>query len=198
MHLVALVFILNFLTVFAQAGILTFSPKRAGSSQGTHSRIKRICLLSAEDVPDLEHYCQSPDSHVVDQPIVHLPIEVLPFEGLPVVDPPVEDPSVHSYTINDTEISGSPIPIEITVPGTLSVDTWNDILLANLKTTLPNTLGQFNVDASQISALTAEGLPLLVEAISALQSGSSLPDTEFVLARRGLFCKIGRCLKEVT
>ena len=83
------------------------------------------------------------------------------------------------------------------MPDTLSVNTWNETLLANLEITLPNTLERFNVDASQISTLAPEGLPLLMEAIDALQSGLSLPDTDIVLARRGFFPKIGRWPKKL-
>ena len=137
-----------------------------------HSSVKRFCLPSTAEDPNP------------------------PCRQKP--DPPLpSDPSIHSYTINDPGIFGKAISIKITVPDTLSVETWNDVLLANLQTTLPITLQQFNVDASQIPVLASEGIPLLVEAITAVQSGLSLPDTDTDIVRRGFLSKIGKWIKKV-
>lgn len=158
----------------AQADISSAFAERAANSGSTFtSRIKRRCPIPTEEDPN--PYCHPPT---------------------PPAPPP--DPSVHSYTINDPAIYNIPISVKTTVPDTLSVETWNDVLLSNLQTTLPITLKQFNVDAGQIAALASEGLPLLVEAITAVQSGLSLPDADSELARRGLFSKIGNWLKKVS
>lgn len=148
-------------------------PERAVRREDIYSRFRRRCPLPIEGEPN---------------PICH-----------PVHDPPPPaDPSVHSYTINDPAIFAKPISIKVTVPDTISVDTYNDVLLTNLQTTLPLTLTQLNVDAAQIPALAAEGIPLLVEAITAVQNGISLPDVaDSDLVRRGFFSKIGRWVKKV-
>ncbi|KAL8831905.1 MAG: hypothetical protein Q9170_005098 [Blastenia crenularia] len=166
------ILILTSSIAFAQPDISTPLPKRAVSREDTHSRIRPRCRLPTEEEPDP------------------------PCHG-PVNPPPPPDPSIHSYTINDPAIYTKPISVQVTVPDTISVDTYNDVLLTNLQTTLPITLKQLNVDAAQISALASEGVPLLVEAITAVQSGLSLPDTASDLVRRGFFSKIGRWIKKV-
>ncbi|KAI4141949.1 MAG: hypothetical protein LQ341_003366 [Variospora aurantia] len=110
--------------------------------------------------------------------------------------PPI-DPSVHSYTVKDPANPNKPVSFKITVPETLTVATWDETLLTNLRTTVPSMLRQLSVDTNQISALTSEGIPLIVEAITAVQSGLSLPDDSSGIARRGLFSKIGRWIKKV-
>ncbi|KAL8686667.1 MAG: hypothetical protein Q9218_006946, partial [Villophora microphyllina] len=180
MHLclISLALTLVFCFSSTQAGSSTALSERVAGSEGTLSRIKRRCPLPGEEPPqNCRTACCRP----------------------PVEDPPEDppDPSVHSYTINDPEVYKKPIAISITVPSTLSVQTWNDVLLANLQTTLPSTLKQFNVATDQISALTKEGLPLLLDAITAVQSGLSLPDDNANLVRRGFFSKIGKFIKKV-
>lgn len=162
--------ILSSSAAFALTDTLTSFPEHTARSSSTPSRIKRRCPLPTEDEPN---------------PICHPP-------------PPAQDPSVHSYTINDPNINKIPINVKITVPDTLSVETWNDTLLANLKTTLPATLKQLYVDPDQISTLAEEGLPYLFEAITTIQSGLSLPDVSSDLVRRGLFSKIGNWIKKVS
>ncbi len=174
LSLVISVLLVTAFTASAQADISSALAQRAANSGSTSSsRIKRRCPLETEEDPN--PYCRPPTP-----------------------PPPPPDPSVHSYTINDPAMYQSPISIKITVPDTLTVETWNDVLLSNLQTTLPITLKQFNVDAGQIAALAEEGLPLLVEAITAVQSGLSLPDADSELARRGLFSRIGNWLKKVS
>ncbi|KAL8649937.1 MAG: hypothetical protein Q9226_005359 [Calogaya cf. arnoldii] len=56
---------------------------------------------------------------------------------------------------------------------------------------------QLSVEASQISALTSEGIPLIAEAVLALQTGRSLPDEPSGIARRGLFSKVGKWIKKL-
>lgn len=85
---------------------------------------------------------------------------------------------------------------KITVPNSLTVDTWDATLQSNLEVTLPSMMKQLSVEASQISALTSEGIPLITEAVLALQTGASLPDESSDIARRGLFSKIGKWIKK--
>lgn len=171
LRLVTSVWILTSSIAFAQANTLAPLPEHAAGSRSTFSKFKRRCPLPTEEDPN-------------------------PPCRPPVEPPEPTDPSIHSYTVNDPGIFHKPISIKINVPDTISVETWNDVL-DNLQTTLPTTLKQFNVDASQIPALASEGIPLLVEAITAVHNGLSLPDTDAALARRGLFSKIGRWIKKV-
>ena len=86
-------------------------------------------------------------------------------------------PTVQSYTVNDPEKYPNKISVKIAVPDKLNDEkAYNDALVDNLKSNLPNTLQQLQVDPAQIPALAEEGLPLLFEAITAVQNGSSLPD----------------------
>ena len=108
--------------------------------------------------------------------------------------------TVQSYTVNDPEKYPNEISVKITVPNELDDKAYNAALLDNLKSNLPNTLQQLQVDPAQIPALAEEGLPLLLEAITAVQNGSSLsddPGSETARARRGLFSKIGKWIKKV-
>lgn len=147
-------------------------PKRAVSREENDSRIQRRCPLPTEEEPN-------PTCHPIHDP------------------PPPPDPTIHSYTINDASMFTKPISVKVTVPDTISVDTYNDVLLTNIQTTLPITLQQLNVDPAQISALVSEGVPLIVEAITAVQNGLSLPDADLKLVRRGFLSRIGRWIKKV-
>lgn len=109
-----------------------------------------------------------------------------------------QDPSVYTYSTKDPENDNLPVNFTITVPQTLTVGTWNETLLANLKTNLPGILKQLYVDPKQIPALVEEGLPDIFEALTSLQSGLSLPDVDSDLVRRGLFSKIGRWIKKAS
>lgn len=121
------------------------------------------------------------------------PYECRPCPPPPSVTPP--DPSVKTYTIKDPDFP-RPLSFKIQVPESLTIETWDTTLKSNLEATLPSMLKQLSVDASQISALATEGIPLISEAVLALQTGVSLPDDSSDLARRGIFSKIGKWVKK--
>ncbi|KAL8652106.1 MAG: hypothetical protein Q9210_002879 [Variospora velana] len=131
--------------------------ERAASSRSLSSRVKRECSPSTKD--ELDRPCQPPKTPM--------------------------DPSVHSYTIKDQDNPKiPPVTFRITVPGALTMGTWDKTLLANLRITVPSILRQLSVEAKQIPALTLEGIPLLVEALRAVLSGLSLSDAPSRIARR--------------
>lgn len=110
---------------------------------------------------------------------------------------PPQEPSVHSYTISDPDNPRMrPLSFQLTVPKTLTVASWEKTLHANLKSTLPSILRQLGVDASQVVALASEGVPLVVEAITAIQSGKSIPDIPSDIARRELISNIGSWIRK--
>lgn len=158
------------LSMLASFFILTFSffpiahadasrpfHERAASSTSLSSRVKRECSPSTED--ELDRPCPPPK-------------------------PPL-GPSVHDYTIRDQDNPKiPPVTFRITVPGALTVGTWDKNLLANLRITVPSILRQLSVEAKQIPALTLQGIPLLVQALRAVLSGQPLSDVPSRIARR--------------
>ncbi|KAL8654602.1 MAG: hypothetical protein Q9210_001415 [Variospora velana] len=102
-----------------------------------------------------------------------------------------QDTSVHSYTVSDPDNPRMrPFSFQLTVPKSLTVVTWEKSLDANLKSTLPSILRQLGVAASQVVALASEGVPLVVDAITAILSGKSNPDISSDIARRELISDI--------
>ncbi|KAL8916130.1 MAG: hypothetical protein Q9208_008697 [Pyrenodesmia sp. 3 TL-2023] len=90
-----------------------------------------------------------------------------------------------------------PLSFQLTVPKTLTVALWEKTLNANLKSTLPSILRQLGVDASQVVTLASEGVPLVAEAITAIQSGQSIPDIPSDIARRELISNIGSWIRKI-
>ena len=110
---------------------------------------------------------------------------------------PPQDPSVQSYTISDPDNPRMrPISFQLMVPKTLTVASWEKTLHANLESTLPSILRQLGVEASQVAALASEGVPLVVEAITDIQSGDSTLDIPSDIARRELVSNIGSWIKK--
>ena len=89
-----------------------------------------------------------------------------------------------------------PISFQLMVPKTLTVASWEKTLHANLESTLPSILRQLGVEASQVAALASEGVPLVVEAITDIQSGDSTLDIPSDIARRELVSNIGSWIKK--
>lgn len=110
---------------------------------------------------------------------------------------PPQDPSVHSYTVGDPDNPRMrPLSFQLKVPKTLTVTTWEPTLHANLKSTLPSILRQLSVEASQVAALASEGVPLVAEAIQAIQSGKHISYVPSDIARRGRVSNIGSWINE--